>query len=168
MIINIIQHRSYNKLDINKKESKAFYRRRNENNLEQKKFEDEGIYNRSRKNKYSYDLKDMNKLDNEYINKTYNNINITKVPTPRQGTTKLNNGIKKYSCKTNDVINKRIIITEPRNISERNKNSMLVNTTDLNNYKFYISRDNYLNNNNKIQYSMHTQPVNQIIKNRLQ
>ena len=159
---NIIQHRSYNKLDINQKESKAFYRRRNENNLEQKKFEDEGIYNRSRKNKYSYDLKDMNKLDPEYINKTYNNINITKVPTPRQGTTKLNNGIKKYSCKTNDVINKRIIITEPRNISERNKNSMLVNTTDLNNYKFYISRDNYLNNNNKIQYSMHTQPVNQI------
>ena len=155
---SIVPNHSYNKLDINKKESKAFYRRRNEDNYEQKRIEDKKEYNKSRKNKYSFDLKVTDKLDNEYINKTYSNINISNVAVPRKKAG-LNNGIKNYSSKTNDVINKRIIITEPRNVPETSNNSIVVDSTNLNNYKFYISRDNYLNNNNKAQYSLHSQPI---------
>ena len=160
---NTVQIQNYNKINpIEKRESKASYRRRNEkdsNNLEQKNISNDKMYKRDRKNNYSYDIKDVNQIDNGYNNNnTFSNNNISIATNQRKERTQLNNGIKGYSSKTNDVINRRILITEQKNLTERNINSIVVNSSDLNNYKFYVSRDNYLNSN-KMPYSVYTQPT---------
>ena len=41
-----------------------------------------------------------------------------------------------------------MIVTEPKLNEERDNNSFTVNSNDLNNYKFYVSQENNLNNNN--------------------
>ena len=81
--------------------------------------------------------------------------------------TKLNNGIRKYASKTNDVINQRMIVTEPKLDEERDNKFFIVNSTDLNNYKFYVSKENNQNDNNRILYRVNTQsisPINGFIK----
>ena len=119
---------------------------------------DERVYNRERKNKFSYDLKNID-LENGYNDNTYNNNFISISSNQRKETTRYNNRIKEYSSKTNDVINRRILITEQNNFSERNNISKEGNSSDLNNNVFYVSRGNYHNNNYKMPYSMYTQPI---------
>ena len=109
-------------------------------------------------------INSKNKLDKVYINQTLDNSN--HAPNYNKDINeneKLNNGVRKYSSKTNDVINQRIIATEPKLNEEMNdNNSFIVNSTDLNNYKFYISRDNNLDDDNRILYNTNTQSIPQI------
>ena len=167
---NIIQYNSNDKYKNSnnnaKKGGAAIYRRRNEINSfnnEQNKKDSNKIYNRTRENNYSYDINSKNKLDKVYINQTLDNSN--HAPNYNKDINeneKLNNGVRKYSSKTNDVINQRIIATEPKLNEEVNNNSFIVNSTDLNNYKFYISRDNNLDDDNRILYNTNTQSIPQI------
>ena len=167
---NIIQYNSNDKYKNSnnnaKKGGAAIYRRRNEINSfnnEQNKKDSNKIYNRTRENNYSYDINSKNKLDKVYINQTLDNSN--HAPNYNKDINeneKLNNGVRKYSSKTNDVINQRIIVTEPKLNEEINNNSFIVNSTDLNNYKFYISRDNNLDDDNRILYNTNTQSIPQI------
>ena len=129
--------------NINNNKSKggtSSYRRRNEKNqnnsmnIIQKKMTPDRIYNRTRNN---------TNLENSGV---YSVSSIQNRDSIRSN----NNRIREYSSKTNDLINKRIINTEPQLYSERNNNSTIVNSTDLNNYRFYISGGNYLNYNNNI------------------
>ena len=60
-----------------------------------------------------------------------------------------------------------MIVIEPKLNEERDNNSFIVNSTDLNNYKFYVSQENNLNVNNRILYKGNTQsisPINGFIK----
>ena len=167
---NIIEYNSNDKYKNSnnnaKKGGAAIYRRRNEINSfnnEQNKKDSNKIYNRTRENNYSYDMKSKNKLDKGYINQTLDNSN--HAPNYNKDINeneKLNNGVRKYSSKTNDVINQRIIATEPKLNEEVNNNSFIVNSTDLNNYKFYISRDNNMDDDNRILYNTNTQSIPQI------
>ena len=167
---NIIQYNSNDKYKNSnnnaKKGGAAIYRRRNEINSfnnEQNKKDSNKIYNRTRENNYSYDINSKNKLDKVYINQTLDNSN--HAPNYNKDINeneKLNNGVRKYSSKTNDVINQRIIVTEPKLNEEINNNSFIVNSTDLNNYKFYISRDNNIDDDNRILYNTNTQSIPQI------
>ena len=167
---NIIEYNSNDKYKNSnnnaKKGGAAIYRRRNEINSfnnEQNKKDSNKIYNRTRENNYSYDINSKNKLDKVYINQTLDNSN--HAPNYNKDINeneKLNNGVRKYSSKTNDVINQRIIVTEPKLNEEINNNSFIVNSTDLNNYKFYISRDNNLDDDNRILYNTNTQSIPQI------
>ena len=167
---NIIEYNSndkYKNLNNNtKKGGAAIYRRRNEINSfnnEQNKTDSNKIYNRTRENNYSYDINSKNKLEKVYINQTLKNNNHSpNYSNDINENEKLNNGIRKYSSKTNDVINQRIIVTEPKLNEEINNNSFIVNSTDLNNYKFYISRDNNIDDNNRILYNTNTQSIPQI------
>ena len=97
------------------------------------------VYNRTRQKNYSYDLSNKNNSDNDYINQTLNNNNAQNYNKQRKEKTKLNNGIKKYSSKANEVINQRMIVSELKLNEERDNNSFIVNSTDLNNYKFDVS-----------------------------
>ena len=164
---NIIEYNSNDKYKNSnnnaKKGGAAIYRRRNEINNEQNKKDSNKIYNRTRENNYSYDINSKNKLDKVYINQTLKNNNHSpNYCKDLNENEKLNNGVRKYSSKTNDVINQRIIATEPKLNEEVNNNSFIVNSTDLNNYKFYISRDNNIDDNNRILYNINTQSIPQI------
>ena len=97
------------------------------------------VCNRTKQKNYSYDLINKNNSDNDYTNQTVNNNNTQNYNKKRKEKTKLNNGIRKYISKTNDVINQRMIVTEPKLNEERDNNSFIVNSTDLNNYKFDVS-----------------------------
>ena len=148
----------------NKSQSKggsSSYRRRNENNslnLPKKIKTPDRIYNKSRKNNYSYDINNISDNNMKYNSKTSHNNPISNVVVPRKDTNKNNNRIREYSSKTNDIINKRIITNESQEYKEENNDSTIVNTTDLNNYKFYVSGD-YLNRNkNRVFYNPYTQP----------
>ena len=102
-------------------------------------------------------------MDKVYINQTLDNNNhAPNYNNDIKENEKLNNGVRKYSSKTNDVINQRIIATEPKLNEEVNNNSFIVNSTDLNNYKFYISRDNNMDDDNRILYNTNTQSNLQI------
>ena len=148
----------------NKSQSKggsSSYRRRNENNslnLPQKIKTPDRIYNKTRKNNYSYDINNINDNNMKYNSKTSRNAPISNVVIPRKEVNKNNNRIREYSSKTNDIINKRIITNESQEYKEEFNDSTIVNTTDSNNYKFYVSGD-YLNRNkNRVIYNPYTQP----------
>lgn len=60
-----------------------------------------------------------------------------------------------------------MIVSELKLNEERDNNSFIVNSTDLNNYKFYVSQQNTLNEHNRILYRENTQsisPINEFIK----
>ena len=169
---NIIEYNSndkYNNSNNNaKKGGSSIYRRRNEINNDQNKKDSNKIYNKTRENNYTYDINNKNKLDKGYINQTINNKNTLNYNEEINEDAKLNNGIN--SSKTNDLINQRIIVTEPKLNEEKNNNSFVVNSTDLNNYKFYISKNNNLNDNinNRILNDINIQSIPQINREYIQ
>ena len=55
-----------------------------------------------------------------------------------------------------------MIVTEPKLNEERDNKFFIVNSTDLNNYKFYVSQENNLNDNNRILYRDNTQSISSI------
>jgi len=142
----------------------SHYRRRNENNstnLIQKKATPDRSYNRGKNNVNSSDI---NRLSGRSFgissNTSLSSSKLYKVTVQKIVSNRTNNRIREYSSKTNDLINRRIINTESQQYSERTNNSTIVNSTDLNNYGFYISRANYLdyNNYNGNLYNQMTQP----------
>ena len=119
-------------------------------NLIQKKITPDRIYNRGRNN--IINSNDINRLSGRSFGYSSNtnsrSSGLYKISVQKPESNRTNNRIREYSSKTNDLINRRIIKTEPQQYSERTNNSTIVNSTDLNNYKFYISGANYLGYNN--------------------
>ena len=156
--------------NINNNHSKggtSSYRRRNENNqnnsmnIIQKKMTPDRIYNRTRNYNYSNDNNILSERSFGYNNTNLGNSGVYSVSSIENSYSirTNNNRIREYSSKTNDLINRRIINTEPRQFSKKNNNSTIVNSTDSNNYRFYISGGNYLNYNNNIYDSQIAQPT---------
>ena len=160
---------SNNKINNNQtKGGTSSYRRRNENNgnnsmnmnIIQKKMTPDRIYNRTRNDNYSNDIKRLSIKSFGYNNSNLGNSGVYTVSSINRDSIRTNNNrIREYSSKTNDIINRRIINTEPPLYSERSNNSTIVNSTDLNNYKFYISGGNYLNYNSNIYDAQIAQPT---------
>ena len=162
---NRIVNSSNNDKTQERKGGTSSYRRRNENNsmnLIQKKTTPDRISNRGRNNINSNDIKRLSGRSFGYsCNTSLSSSGLYKVSVQKRESNRTNNGIREYSSKTNDLINRRIINTEPQQYSARTNNSTIVNSTDLNNYKFYISGANYLdyNNYNGNLYNQMAQPT---------
>ena len=146
------------------KGGKSSYRRRNENNpvnIEQKKNIIDKIHNKTKRNNYSFDIYNTNHIAIRNNNYYSNNIPLSNIDLKRNDFYRPNNRIKK--SKTNDNILKGIVNEQETESPEKNNNSFLVNTTGLNNYKFYISKENYINNDSiRNNYNRHTQPILQM------
>ena len=159
---NMINNSNHNINNAQKKGGTSSYRRRNENNsmnIIQKKMTPDRTYNRARNINYSNDINRLSDRSFGYNNTNLSNSGVYSVSSiQNRDSIRTNNRIREYSSKTNDIINRRIINTEPQQYSERNDNSTIVNSTDLNNYKFYISGENYLNYNRNI-YNHISQPT---------
>ena len=149
---NRIVNSSNNDKTQERKGGTSSYRRRNENNsmnLIQKKTTPDRVSNRGRNNINSNDIKRLSGRSFGYSSNTsLSSSGLYKVSVQKRESNRTNNGIREYSSKTNDLINRRIINTEPQQYSARTNNSTIVNSTDLNNYKFYVSGANYLDYNN--------------------
>ena len=166
-IYNSNNNNSNNNTNTNKG-STSSYRRRNEknqNNLEHKKMTPDRIYNRDRKNNLSYDLKNVNIFENKYNNKTFSNEAISNVVIPRKEIKKENNAIREYSSKTNDFTKKRLLTIAPQQNMEKESNSIIVSSTNLTNYKFYVSNDDYYTKRNHYLYKMSAQPTLSLRRN---
>ena len=162
---NRINNSNQNSIKTNtSKGGKSSYRRRNENNpvnIEQEKKFIDKIHNKTKRNNYSFDIYNTNHIDIRNNNYYSNNIPSSNIDLKRNDFYRPNNRIKK--SKTNDNILKGIVNEQETESPEKNNNSFLVNTTGLNNYKFYISKENYLNNDSiRHNYNRHTQPILQM------
>ena len=162
---NRINNSNQNSIKTNiSKGGKSSYRRRNENNpvnIEQKKNIIDKIHNKTKRNNYSFDIYNTNHIAIRNNNYYSNNIPSSNIDLKRNDFYRPNNRIKK--SKTNDNILKGIVNEQETESPEKNNNSFLVNTTGLNNYKFYISKENYLNNDSiRHNYNRHTQPILQM------
>ena len=162
---NRINNSNQNSIKTNiSKGGKSSYRRRNENNpvnIEQEKKFIDKIHNKTKRNNYSFDIYNTNHIAIRNNNYYSNNIPSSIIDLKRNDFYRPNNRIKK--SKTNDNILKGIVNEQETESPEKNNNSFLVNTTGLNNYKFYISKENYLNNDSiRNNYNRHTQPILQM------